>query len=296
MKKNALVLLALLVPAGAGFAATTPPAPAEYATATPHRIVADVPYKSGDLTVYEQERCKLDIHLPLTVTADAKLPVLIHLYGGGLTSGDKGEAWNDWAGHFGERFLAAGVIVVSPNYRLGGQGAQFPDYIRDAAAAVAWVDRHIAAYGGDRRRIFVSGFSAGAYLALMLALDERWYGEIGFDPHHVAGYIALSGQTFTHSQVATERGIAKTEITDAAPLGHVGPGPGPLLLFAGSEEGQTIVNNRLLAERLQAAGRADVTFEVMPGRNHQAMVQFMGRAEDEIRARILAFITAHEAP
>ncbi len=77
---------------------------------------------------------------------------------------------------------------------MPNSGTHSPD-IRDAAQAAIWVRKNIESYGGDPNSVFISGFSAGAYLTHMLAVDSTWFAEACFDPHHFAGFISLSGQT-----------------------------------------------------------------------------------------------------
>ena len=51
------------------------------------------------------------------------------------------------------------IAVAAVNYRLSGKNAQCPEYIYDAAAAAAWVRKHIAEYGGAPKKVYVSGLS-----------------------------------------------------------------------------------------------------------------------------------------
>ena len=58
---------------------------------------------------------------------------------------------------------------MSPTYRLYPD-AKYPEFIEDAAAALAWTKKNAAVFGGDPDRIFVTGHSAGGYLTACLAL------------------------------------------------------------------------------------------------------------------------------
>ena len=135
-----------------------------------YRTVKDVPYISpAETDAYRLERCKLDICYP---TGVKEFKTVVWYHGGGLTGGNK---------RFREELMNQGFAVVAVNYRLYGKGAKNPDYTVDAAESLAWVFRHIADYGGDPGKIYVAGHSAGAYLALMLALDKSWLGAFGID-------------------------------------------------------------------------------------------------------------------
>jgi len=106
--------------------------------------------------------------------APRALPVLLWFHGGGFSSGSGGWDWYD-----GRNLAAAGeIIVVTANYRVGPLGyLHLPELgvenlgTQDQAAALDWVRRNIAAFGGDPDNLTVGGQSAGAYSALYLALD-----------------------------------------------------------------------------------------------------------------------------
>lgn len=112
--------------------------------------------------------------LPADGAAPRALPVLLWFHGGGFTSGSGGWDWYD-----GRNLAAAGeIVVVTANYRLGPLGYLYlPEHgienlgVQDQAAALAWVRRNIASFGGDPDNLTVGGQSAGAFSALYLALS-----------------------------------------------------------------------------------------------------------------------------
>jgi acetyl esterase/lipase len=132
-------------------------------------------------------RNKLNIWVPTGTKKSDRLPVLVWLYGGGWYSGAR-----DDYGFAGRAFAKQGFVVVIPDYRIVPDG-HWPDFLNDSAAAVAWTDAHIANYGGDPDRIALSGHSAGAYNAVMLALDPKWMKAAGSDPSVIRGVAALAG-------------------------------------------------------------------------------------------------------
>jgi para-nitrobenzyl esterase len=101
-------------------------------------------------------------------------PVLLWIHGGALERGTAALPLYD-----GTVFAKAGIVFVSINYRLGSEGFSVLDGVprnlglRDAAAALEWVHREIAAFGGDPARITAMGESAGgAIVAGLLARDD----------------------------------------------------------------------------------------------------------------------------
>jgi acetyl esterase len=96
------------------------------------------------------------------------LPVLIYLHGGGWV-------WNSIDTHdrlMREYAAGAGCAVIGPDYALSPEAA-FPQAIEECAAVVRWVARHGAEWGLDPTRIAIGGDSAGANLALGVALLLR---------------------------------------------------------------------------------------------------------------------------
>jgi acetyl esterase/lipase len=115
-------------------------------------------------------RQRLDIYAP--AGAVGPHPVLVFFYGGSWRSGSK----RDYA-FLGDAFSSRGLVTVTPDYRIAPD--VFPSFLEDGAAAIAWVQRNIAIYGGDPTRIVIAGHSAGAYIALMLALDAHYLRDAG---------------------------------------------------------------------------------------------------------------------
>ena len=106
----------------------------------------------------------------------------------------------------GRRFAAEGIAVAVVNYRLSPK-IGYPAYVDDTAASFAWVYKNIKAHGGDPDSVFISGHSAGGYLAAMAALDPRYLKEYRLGLDAVAGAIPVSGQMITHATVRKERRI-----------------------------------------------------------------------------------------
>lgn len=132
-------------------------------------------------------RHRLDLYLPKGVKS---FPVLVLVHGGAWSVGD-----NRSAGLYPSvaEFLAGrGIGVVMPNYRLF-PGVKHPEPAKDVARAVAWTRANIARHGGDPKRLFLSGHSAGGHLAALLAADESYLRAEGMSPADLRGVIAVSG-------------------------------------------------------------------------------------------------------
>ncbi len=209
---------------------------------------------------YISERCVLDIYYPKNTPSFA---TIVWFHGGGLTGGQK---------EIPEALRQKGVAVAGVNYRLYPK-VKAPTYIEDAAAAVAWVFKNIGSYGGDPNSIFVSGHSAGGYLASMVGLDKKYLNKHGIDANQIAGLIPFSGHTITHFTVREERGIAGTQpiIDDLAPLYHVRSDAPPLLLITGDREKELLgryEENAYMMRMMKITGHKDTRIMEMDGYGH----------------------------
>lgn len=224
-----------------------------------HRVASAVPFGPDP-------RLKLDVWSPTRRPAvGGRLPVVIFFYGGGWVAGSRQEY-----GFAGSAFASKGFVTVVPDYRLV-PGARFPTFVEDGALAVKWTRDHIAEFGGDPNRISVSGHSAGAYNAAMLALDPHFLRAIGVDPRTIRAGALLAGPydfyPFTEMRGRDALG-AWPRPEETQPIHFARAGAPPLLLAAGTAD--TIVqprNSEALAARLRQVG-ATVELKLYPGKSH----------------------------
>ena len=231
--------------------------------ATSETVISNIPYlKSGNpgFDAYAAERCKLDLYVP----PDAKnLPTVIWFHGGGIRGGNK---------HLPDRLKNRELIIVAPNYRLYPR-VKSPVYIQDAAASVAWVFKNIENYGGSKELIYISGHSAGGYLASMVGLDKKWLAAHDIDANDIAGLIPFSGHTITHFTVREERGIPGEQpiIDEMAPLYHVRSDAPPLVLITGDRELEMLgryEENAYMMRMMKVAGHPQTTLYELQGYGH----------------------------
>jgi acetyl esterase/lipase len=238
-------------------AATTFAQKIEYITKT------DIPYYAasqiiGD--VYKNERCKLDIYYPKNEKGFA---TVVWFHGGGLTAGSK---------EIPSALMDKGLCVIGVNYRLSPK-VKSPAFIQDAAAAVAWAFNNIRYFGGDSSLIFVSGHSAGAYLAAMIGLDKSWLGVHNVDANRIAGLIPMSAQTITHFTIRKERNIpeARPVVDSLAPLFHVRADAPPMLLITGDRELEMLgryEENAYLMRMMKVVGNSQTRLLELDGYGH----------------------------
>ncbi len=117
----------------------------------------------------------LDLYLP----DQEEFSVFIYFHGGGIETGSKEQK-------FTQTLVDRGIAVVSANYRMY-PSAVFPEFVRDAAAAVAWTYKHMKEYG-KCNKFFVGGSSAGGYLSMMLCFNKAFLAPYKIDPSQIDGF------------------------------------------------------------------------------------------------------------
>lgn len=234
----------------------------------------------------------LDIWAPEDVPA-GRLPVVIFWYGGGWAKGDRA------AYAFAGRALAReGFLVVIPDYRKVPK-VLFPAFLEDGAEAVQWTRDTITEYNGDPERIAFMGHSAGAYQAVMLALDEKWLKAAGVDPAIVKAAVGLSGP-YDFYPFDSPRSIAAMgqwpRPAETQPITYARADAPPLLLV--TSEGDTTVrpkNANNLAARLRKLG-APVAVENYGPIDHEEVVMALSkpfRGKGTVLADSVTFLRAH---
>ena len=142
-----------------------------------------------------------------------RLPVMVWIHGGGYTNGSASMPL-----YWGDKLAQRGVVVVTIAYRLGSLGfLAHPELTAESAkkssgnyglldqiAALEWIQRNIAAFGGDSGRVTIAGQSAGAMAVSMLMASPRAKGLF-----HRA--IGQSGGTFEPLQIAPQYLLANAE-------------------------------------------------------------------------------------
>ncbi|MEI6486323.1 MAG: alpha/beta hydrolase [Sphingomonadales bacterium] len=204
-------------------------------------------------------RQRLDVYAP--EQAAGPLPVIVFIYGGSWNSGLR-----DGYGFAARALAARGFVVVVPDYRLVPQ-VRWPAFVADGAAALNWTVANIAAHGGDPARIAVMGHSAGAHIALLLALHRQWGVA-----DHIKAAVGLAGPydflPFLPGGAADAALGNAADLRDTQPISFARKDAPPLLLLHGDKDTTVLPRNSLrLANAVNdLGGQAQVT--VYPGVTH----------------------------
>jgi acetyl esterase/lipase len=217
---------------------------------------------AADIAFGRDPRQTLDVYAPLGVS---RAPVIVFFYGGSWKFGRR----QDYA--FAARALAArGFVVVVPDYRLVPQ-VRYPAFVEDGAEAVAWTVANISRYGGDPARIGTAGHSAGAYIAILLALDRRWLAAAGV-PGAIKAGVGLAGPyDFYPFEPGGATEAAFGQVIDprqTQPVSFARADAPPLLLLTGDADTTVKPANVPALAAVLTAVKAPVTVKSYPGIGH----------------------------
>jgi acetyl esterase/lipase len=220
---------------------------------------------SNNQDAYINSQCTLDIYFPEN---QKDFATIIWFHGGGLTKGEK---------KIPKALMNKGYAVVGVEYRLSPK-VTAPAYIEDAAAAVAWVFKNIEKYGGNKKLIFVSGHSAGAYLGTIITMDKSYLAKYNIDPMEIAELISFSGQAITHFTIRKEQGIKSTQptIDKYAPIYFVRAETPPILLITGDREMELLgryEENAYFLRMMKLNNNNEIRLYELQGFNHSGMAE-----------------------
>ena len=239
-------------------------------------------------------RQRLDVYSPRAQAAQSPAPVVVFFYGGRWQEGERASYL-----FVAESLTAQGFVVVVPDYRVY-PAVQYPGFLEDGARAVAWTQREIARFGGDPKRVFLMGHSAGAHIAAMLAYDEEFLAREGLKRSDLRGVIGLAGPyDFLPLTDADLVGVfsAAPSLEATQPIRYVRGGEPPSLLITGDADTTVKPGNTVrLAARLREVG-STVEERHYASLNHYTLVARLAAPlrMDELAQTIAAFVRGEPA-
>lgn len=257
------------------------------------RVERDLVYAPGF-----GDRHHLDVYRPHDVAPGA--PVLFQIHGGAWTIGDKAQQALPLMNHL----AAKGWVCVAANYRLSPK-ATFPDHIVDAKLALAWIQAHVAEYGGDPRFVAVTGGSAGGHLCSLLALTPNdpeyqpgfehvdttvqacvpfygvydWCDELGIDPRD-------ERKKFFAKLVLKKRFADDPDAyRRASPVSRVHPDAPPFFVVHGANDSLVpVAQARHFVARLRGVSKQPVCYAELPHAQHAFELFHSPRTAHVVRA------------
>ncbi len=254
--------------------------------------IADLPYGPAP-------RQQLDLYRPLRAAAGAGVgeggvPILLWVHGGGFVRGEKHSPDHPFNAHMGRFAARHGLLGAVMNYRLAPDH-RYPGGGEDVGLAIDWLRREAGAHGGDPRRVFAVGTSAGAvHVAthLMLragdeglrgaALFSGLYGAMPLDAPDLRYYDEASGR---YPGRALLEAVAATRVPLFVACAEFDP---PRF------QAETLA---LLQRRLEASGHMPRA-HLASGHNHYSLAMHLGGRDQRLASELLGFISenSHDAP
>lgn len=235
-----------------------------------------------DLPYGRDPKQKLDLYLP--ASSGTGRPVFIFIHGGGFREGDRAHY-----GYVAGPLAARGVLTVVASYRLLPH--RYPDQLNDTYDLVAWVFHKIVTYGGDPRRIYVGGHSAGAILSALVAVTTDWRQRMSLPADIVRGCAPISGPY----DLRTAGGFVNDFLPDpktrpqASPVLNIVTVPPRTVVAVGSLEEPFIKTSEELVEKIrEKGGQAELV--VLKGMGHDATALAAADGENPASRAILAMI------
>jgi len=212
----------------------------------------------------QHQRQKLDVYYPEVIRPDG--PVIVFFYGGSWRRGER-----DRYRFVGQALSSQGYLTVIPDYRLYPE-VQFPAFVEDGAASIAWVKQNVPQ---SENGIILIGHSAGAHLAALLALDNRYLDDKSIGRNSIVGMVGLAGPyAFEPENFRRFRPIfATAEPAEVSqPISYAREDAPPLLLVHGTDDRVVLpLHSQMLQERMELADGRVVSVE-LDGVDHFAIV------------------------
>jgi arylformamidase len=261
---------------------------------TAHR---DLPYvfTARDHAAARQQ--SLDLFLP-PVTGAGKPPLIVFVHGGFWRESDDSYGIGN---ALAESLTPRGVAVALIRYSLA-PAHKFPTQPEDVARGLAHLHRVADTYGFDSKRVFLMGHSAGAHLAGLVALDDRYLRDAGAPADAIAGVIAVSGIYDLQAKGPIARRAGELVVPvfgddarthrDASPTAHARGGPPFLILSAERDFDGFQIDARRFAARLRAAGNREVQEIVLKDFDHFTIIANMRAKRSLVRDLVLSFAGA----
>lgn len=242
---------------------------------------------------------RLDLYTPKS--AKGPLPIVIFVHGGGWHRGDKAQGDRK---DKGTTYVNNDVIFISANYRLAPD-VMHPKQVEDIASAFAWTKQHASEFGGDPKRIFLMGHSAGAQLVDLLGTNDRFLAAKGLGLKDISGVISLDTASLNLAErtkdSGPETGLVGPMIDaafgkdpkvlqDGSPTLCIKPGKTypPFLMFCGSSRMNCIAQHKEFSNAMKKAG-GTVTVKAVP-LSHGDINRASGQANNDVFKECMSMI------
>jgi acetyl esterase/lipase len=269
--------------------AAPPPAAARAATAAQGKIVSYGADAKQKLRLF-----------PASAGSGETLVIFVH--GGGWAKGDM----DTGNGAKSAAFNAAGHSFATLNYRLY-PAADVAQQAGDVAQGIAAAIGAMRESGREPQRVVLIGHSAGAHLAALVALDDRYLGAAGLAPGRIDGVALLDGAGYdVASQVEmggnaalyrTIFGTDRSRWAALSPLTYAAggaDGPAFLIHYVAGRDASRRQSEALAGAIRRSGGTAEV--RAAAGKTHATINKELGLPGDQVTAEVLDFVAGSGKP
>lgn len=239
----------------------------------------------------------LDVYYPKSLTKAMKAessiigsyPMVVFVHGGSWENGNK-----DQYAFVGQSLAQAGYVTAVINYRKAPEHV-YPDYVEDAAQAIAWSIDNATSLHADPKRLAVVGHSSGAFNAVAAVANEDFLAPYGIKPTDIATVIGIAGPySYDFRKFDSSTAFAADATPDEVmPDRQIkGEQPPYLLLTAEKDKIVHVTNTIKMTQALKDAGVSVETGEI-EGASHATSIGAMApplRWINDVRAQVLAYL------
>lgn len=208
----------------------------------------------------------------------------------------------------------AGIAVASVGHRLSPallnepvreEGVEHPAHVKDIAQAFKWLHDHAADFGYDQGKIFVGGFSSGAHLSSLLALDKRYLAAEGLAIRDIAGAIPIGGAfdvphyrdflvnanaDYLWQHIEPVFGKDSTQHIDASPINYLENLEVPFLIMS---DNNTYKYNKVFEDMLKETEFQDFDVVHVGALSHGDLWKNLAADQSMYRSMLTSFILAN---
>lgn len=268
----------------------------------------NIPYYPADHE-HHSDLTKVNVLAPSNAR---KAPVFMWIGGGAWAYVNRHQEMN-----LCRRFAEEGIVVVSVGHRLSPallgekkrhEGIKHPEHVKDVASAIKWVKENISRYGGDPESIFIGGFSSGAHLSALVAVDKRYLEDVGMKTTDLKGVLPVGGgydipdykkamfiedSTLIKNHINVVFGETHEEHIDASPLTYIDDFLVPMLMVS---ESYTYPFTKIYEEALAAKGYTNFQVLHCLDHSHASLWKALSNDQDcEERDYMVDFILKESA-
>ncbi|MCA9619194.1 MAG: alpha/beta hydrolase [Myxococcales bacterium] len=258
-------------------------------------VTTDLVYREGS----HHPKHRLDLYRP---AGGSVAPVVVFFHGGYWTSGDRNapEHGQGLYRSLGEHLASRGIVTIIPSYRLAPE-VGIEAMVEDVSHAIAWTHHHVLDRGGDPRRVFLMGHSAGGHLAALLCGHPAWLTRRGLEPRALRGCVILSGiwdvedMARSHNQRFND-GITRPTFGDDpeawrrwSPIATL-EAPRPMLLILAERDFDYLKPQAQAAMEALGAAGGEARLTIALGEDHLDLVRRFGEPGDPVSDWVVDFV------